>query len=310
MATPTFDEFYPLAELQERQPPPGISSITISPGLPSVASPRHTTFGVAVPFHQPTELGQRTAPQSPIPMPESLVSRGVRQIRRLGSKPTGSCTGGVSKSRRVTSGYVSSCLEQWPLLRWANIASSTKYSGSVCSTCGKKFSRGDALKRHEAEQKHGQGLNNLGEGTTKEYLCPTLGCERSIKEQGFKRQTHLRDHLKTLCRADLSLVSGTAVATPGMSHTTSPKTAAFQGNSAGYSLDDHPGGGEYPEEASRSTVVEEGTGLGNRDKISYLEQCYRADEKELRDREQECQRLRERLALQRGLIEMYAQGEQ
>ncbi|KAK4449009.1 hypothetical protein QBC34DRAFT_101710 [Podospora aff. communis PSN243] len=218
--------------------------------------------------------------------------------------------------------------------RVATAVTSTR--SSTCPGCGKGFSRQDALRRHMAEQKHGQGLQAFESTYAKEYLCSIIGCRRSVSGSGFKRPSHMRDHLKTCGRAIGLVIPPPEAPLPapssapllperarGQDSTSPPPRCAEasvipeapanglnQGFNAGHDREGDIPTGDVPSgEAIAGNPAQRGDGgLSQEDRVSALERCYRAEEEELLALEQECQRRRERLEHLRGVIDLFREG--
>ncbi|KAK0624111.1 hypothetical protein B0T14DRAFT_517538 [Immersiella caudata] len=200
----------------------------------------------------------------------------------------------------------------------------------TCPDCGERFSRQDTLKRHMSEQKHGQGLATSSGSRLREFLCPTVGYQRSIATFGFKRQSHVRDHLKNCGKTD-SVGSSAAVPAPSRTflfpaaRTDSPvldrvEASRVCGRTTGDSALSDNGQLAQDEAATPyfdaesfgggiSTQDQDGDGkLSEEDRVSILERCYCAEEEELFRLEQECHRRRERLRHMKGLIGMFRES--
>jgi len=183
---------------------------------------------------------------------------------------------------------------------------------SLCPSCGKSFSRLDALKRHMAEQKHGpkSGGGSDEDFSAKEYFCPNAECERTRPGSGFKRQAHVREHIKNGCsklRLDAQPVSERPVAetsttTQLIEDGPGPElTSSMRSSEPGLST-------VHAQVANEGAPATNNRRLAHEDKISSLEECLLAEEEELRVHEEEGRRRRERLARLRGLIEMFREG--
>jgi len=173
MTTPAFEHMFPpSSHTRPDQPPHHPLSSAESPSSPPVSIPT-TPFSIAALYHTPDVVTKpntlRAIPSLP---PKVLAPVGPNTYATRVKKPRGA--------------------GHRPLI--------------TCPTCGKHFSRYNSFKRHTTEQKHGHRLSVFKEESPgREHLCPTVRCSRSLTGSGFKRATHLRNHLKSLCKVDISL---------------------------------------------------------------------------------------------------------
>jgi len=180
-----------------------------------------------------------------------------------------------------------------------------------CPQCSKEFSRPDALARHMRELKHISASSQRFQGSVEdntEFLCPAPGCKKSKTGFGFKRRDKLQQHLKRSCKAQRRLQ---AIAASSGSRT--PPTSL----SGITSVTEE--GSPTNNELGQTPVAPHSKGFDCSDNVhvlASLQRCHEAEEREqlsreedLRKRQEECRRGRERLEELKRVLEMFEREE-
>ncbi|KAH8901689.1 hypothetical protein GQ53DRAFT_8239 [Thozetella sp. PMI_491] len=165
-----------------------------------------------------------------------------------------------------------------------------------CSGCDRIFSRKDALQRHMREQKHAAHPNPSRDPS--EFVCPYPVCKRSKTGAGFKRREKLEQHIRSSCKGRLRLTPWNQAVVTSTEITQSDDAASLPARQTSASM----------QEGLRATGSEDER-LSRECRISVLQKLYQAEEEDLRMKEEECQRVRERLARLKGVIGMFRDGD-
>ena len=168
------------------------------------------------------------------------------------------------------------------LLKYFGLFRPTQSSSLKCARCRGSFCRLDALRRHLRETNHGFVSGTAGQGN--EFCCPNPDCKRSRAGSGFKRNDKLKQHLKS-CTAR-SIAARLDASTPSMSPQPPEIGEATASSSAR--------GQSSPERGTPSTETGSG-GFDGRDALSGLKSLYEMYDRDLRDKEEQCRRIREKM---------------
>lgn len=146
-----------------------------------------------------------------------------------------------------------------------------------CPLCKKRYSRSDALRRHQRERHH---KRRDGDRNNQEFLCPHAECKRSAKGLGFQRSERLQRHLNTCKYPKISTALACEVTPAARS---SSQLQMYSGGSSSGSAGDSPMQGDcrIPKPSNEAS--------GKHHLLLELQRRYKHEEENLRELERECQ---------------------